>query len=370
MDIRVDNRLAGGEDKIRELAGLSGKALDEMWKDSWIAGGIGSSMNELIKEIDMAAGELRYANDRIVVVAAGPLGHMIRAGLAPLQAPGKKEVLVFGETLSAEDHRALLEGAERKNLAMIAVSCGQEPVAQCAAYACLKNLIRDKYGPEKFSEHIVFILPEDIDEDSYFGQESGEYPAKLRVLKADVHPAFAANTEAMLFPLMAAGADIRSYMDGFREMLASTWWDQDADRYSLYLAQHALSGGCEDVICWQRELHGLAQWVAAAHRAAGIDSRALFLPEDKEHLREGAFQTVVLVEQEKTDIMLPMFPGASAEGSMNEMVKEHARNAHEQGTLIAVEELNAHGLGQLTCFLQLSCGISKWILGNRGLQAD
>ena len=362
--IYVDNRNAGREERIADLIGWSGRALDAMWSESWIRDAIGFGSRQWLKELELFCEEFRYQNNRICVVAPPVAADMIRAGLDALQKTGKKRVFLFGESLSARDFQDTLEILEEKNGGMIAISMGEESPWQNAAYACIKALLKNKYGSPGFADHIRVLVPEEglfpDDEKCYFRSEADEGRVRFRPLSQDINPCYSAGTEAMLVPMMLAGSDGKAYYDGFRGMLSSTWWDRDADRYSLYLSQETE----EDVVIWQRELMGLGRWVCAIHRDLGIDSRVLFAPEDLDHVRPGAFQTRILIQKEDTDIMLPLFPGAGAEGSLNEMLKEQAEDNFGRGTRISLDQMSPHTLGELMAFLQISNGIVRWIMAN------
>ena len=178
------------------------------------------------------------------------------------------------------------------------------------------------------------------------------------------------------------------YLNGFHEMVISTWWDADADQYSLQLSRYR----AEDILYWQTELSGLAEWLAGMHRTAGIDARPLFCPSELPLRRmkgigdqitidelgapEAAFATQLMVERENSDIMLPAFPGAIGDGSLNELLRSQARavlspsllERMKSGTTqdicgVRMTEITPYEYGQMTAFLQISHGITQFVIG-------
>ena len=59
MGINVIHRFLEGEDVIRWARDCSGPALDDIWKESWLQDGIGSRLNALVGNLEMAAGAMR-----------------------------------------------------------------------------------------------------------------------------------------------------------------------------------------------------------------------------------------------------------------------------------------------------------------------
>jgi hypothetical protein len=177
----------------------------------------------------------------------------------------------------------------------------------------------------------------------------------------------------MLFPMMVAGVNAGNYVRGFREMLSSPWWDQDADRFGVYMGSVAVcslenaSVQVEDILCWQPELLGVCRWLAVARQAWDVAAQALYMPREEALLRESAARITFLCNEEPADILLPVFPGVSPEGSLNQMTREAAEALYEQrdGVLITLDSLDAAELGRLMAYLQLSLGIAGWIPRNR-----
>jgi hypothetical protein len=187
------------------------------------------------------------------------------------------------------------------------------------------------------------------------------------MLADDYQAAYSANTMALLLPVMAAGIDGRAYMDGFREMIADTWWDADGDEFSLSLAASVKSGRkAEDILIWQRELAAFGGFVAELHRRCGMDAVKVVMPGQHLALRDGAYRTLFILEKEDRDVMLPAFPECGPEGSLNIMLQDAAKEYFNDsvGTKIMLQELTPYDFGRFVAFVQISAGITAFILNN------
>ena len=339
MGIIADNSRAGDEAEIRLWREKSGKALDELWKRSWIRDGISPGAGRL-KELELQLSEFSSLCDMIVLVADGSMAAMLRGMLRALTGTGHKKLVVFGGTLSAGSYRVLFQEMEKHSCGMVAFSCGEETLAQRTAFATIRKFLQDRYGTDGAGRRIRIVLN---GEARYLAEEASADGHEMHLLEADVQAAEASGTDAMLVPGLLAGADMQAFMEGFRRMLTSTWWDRDADCYSLCLAGHRE----EDIVYWQREFTGAAEWIATLHKAIGIDARTVFMPRD-------------------SDIMLPPFPGADPDGSLNEMAKSamEALWRRTTGTKLTLDGMTPGDYGELVCFLQISSGITGFILQN------
>ena len=384
MGINVIHRFLEGEDVIRWARDCSGPALDDIWKEAWLQDGIGSRLNALVGNLEMAAGAMRYKCDRIVLVAEGAVADMLEAML--FLAPEKDRVKLVRGTLSAGELSRVIEDLEQGSAGLIGVAMGEESPSFCAVFATLRKLIADRYSQEKkdrlkaiygrrstyLSEEMErgdmegFRLPEAYD-------PGEEFPASASPLAAGTAAACLASSVAMIFPMMVAGINAGAYVRGFIEMLASPWWDRDADQYGLYLGSSVVgsweSGEDleEDLLFWQPELRGVCRWMAAIRRAWGAEARALCLPEEAAMRRPSARATTLFCEEEEADIMLPAFPGVSPEGSLHEMTREAAEALYQStgGTMIRLDRMDAEELGRLMAYLQLSFGIAGWLPRNQ-----
>jgi glucose-6-phosphate isomerase len=344
--------------------GDSGAALDELWRMSWIKSSMLPDKNETVDEADNLAGEMRSKSDKIVIVAGGAVGHLTEAALAALKPAGGREIIVAGESLSASDFTSLAEKLKAGNFSMIAVANEDETPSQSASYTFVRRLLTERYGSRGANSRTTVIAS---GKSRFIAENAVNGGIKPLMLAEDAQAVYSGNTMALLLPLMAAGIDGRAYMDGFREMIVDTWWDADGDEFSIDLAAAVKSGRTmEDVVIWQSELAAFGSWVESLHRSCGIDARRVMMPGQKSGLRKDACRTLFIVEKENSDVMLPAFPGCGPEGSLNIMLQTAAEEhfAETAGTKIMLEEMTPFDFGRLAAFVQISAGITSFILNN------
>ena len=348
---------------IEQMKNRCGQALDEIWNRSWMRYAVTKADQECLPQVQAAAELLTENSDAVVVLAEGLLAEQIRAAVAAASPEEKKaEVMVFGETLSPSDYVSLLEKLENLRFSVLLVSDSEESLFLRGAYALIKKLLIARFGKEQAAERVAAVLGSGS---VTFAREAAEedYP---QIFMPELTAEFAANSAAVLVPLAIKGVNVKDYLDGFYEMLASPAWDRDAVDYA---AGRAVSGGAKTMYVWQRQLEDFA----------ALQGNVVFMPE-REGLGESGksgkpavgqaepFETLLLVEEDAADIMMPFFEGCNEDGSLNLLMKDSARAAFKNeapGSEISLPVMNDRNLGQLFAFFQLSEAITEYLLFSR-----
>lgn len=348
---------------IEQMKSKCGQALDEIWNRPWMRYAVTRADQECLPQVQSTAELLTKNSDAVVVLAEGLLAEQIRAAAAAASPEVQKaEVIVFGETLSPSDYTSLLEKLENLRFSVLLVSDSEESLSLRGAYALLKKLLIAKFGKEQAAERVAAVLGAGS---VLFAQEAAteDYPQiSLPQLTAE----FAAGSAAVLLPLAIKGVDTKVYLDGFYEMLASPAWDKDAADYAV---GRAVCGGEENLYIWQRQIEAFA----------ALQGNTVFMP-GAEGIRicgksgkaaggqMRSFETLLLVEEDAADIMMPFFEGCNEDGSLNLLMRDSARAAFKNenpGAEISLPVMNDWNLGQLFAFFQLSEAITEYLLFSR-----
>lgn len=358
----------------RNFSEASGKALDRIWTTSWVKEGISPDVEKRASEAVEAVSELRNITDKILIVSGGATARAIAAVLkatyyerTSVSVGNKGKCLMAGNSLSTSEYKKILDELQDKKFGMIAISCENEPVEEIAACATAEKLIRDRHGAEELDQRITVITGK---RGRYLPEMASRGAASLRMLPDDIYDANFAGSDGFLIPLAAAGVDVAEFLSGFKSMLASTIWDLDGDRYGICMAELALEGGSEDIIFWQEEMSKTAEWLCSLHRRAGVDSRIVYAPGESMYLRESAFQTHIFCADEDVDIMTPVFPGASREGTLSMLAAEKQEELFvgtgnkSERMRFTTENCKAYSMGEAMAFFQLSNEITMDILEN------
>lgn len=377
-------------------------ALDEMWGREWMNSLISTEeADQMVSGLSRMAEEIRERADRIVIVAEGPLYFMIDGALKALgSSRAADRIILMGSSLSAADYEKTLHHIRGKKTVMTAVAVEPESEVLLAAYVTVKKAIVDRAGGKNAGKDIVIAASPRAE---YLRKEAADEGLTLIDIPKNILPEEAAGTAAMAFPLFLMGIDGKSYIEGFREMIADPWWDQDAPEYALDLSMAAASedkgfghGLIERVVYWQSELSGVCRWISSLHQKSGILSRAVFMPEaggmllqnerDPEGIlpsllsgktqkpetllwqQEYGYETHVFLENEDRDIMMPLFPGGDPGGSLNQMTRENAEEYFEQMSkarraALKFDFMTPEEYGRLSAFLQMSALITGKVCG-------
>lgn len=355
------------QEALDGLRGKSNDALDTLWNAAWLKNSINKLDRSSLESLQETADKVRRQCEVAIVVAAGDVARMVKACTSAVrQREDCPEVIVFGDSFSPVEYAALLTELEKKDFVLISVATELEAVAMRGAFVCLKSLLISKYGSEKAADRIYAVAGKKsllIAEDA----AQNDYP--LISYPEDVPAIYGTNTAAALLPMAVKGADISAYLDGFRDMLASPRWDTDAADYSIARAIYKNAGGAkEHFLIWQKQLADFGKW--EENFFDGIQKRSLQMPEDGGADSEGAFETQIVIEEDQEDIMMPYFEGCHEDGSLNLLLHDVAgkyffeNSRGKAGIQITLERLDSYNLGQLAAFVQLSNGITEFLLNN------
>lgn len=334
-----------------------GEALDSLWQTAWVRMAITKSDRNPLTALQEIADKLAYQSSVVLVIAAGEAGRMIK-GLTDA-VPGRSDradVLVFGDTLSSADYAGLLDRLEGEDFSILAVTEGEESVSWRGAFACLKKLLVSKYGQEAAAVRICAVAGK---QSSVLANDAMENDYPLINWPEEIPAAMGAGTVGALLPLAVKGAVLEEYLDGFYDMLADPAWDLDGADYgtarAVWRKEH---GGRENLLIWQRQLLNLGKW----------RGRTLWMPEEQSSDCAEEFAVMVTADSDEEDVMMPYFEGCNEDGSLNLLLRETAdryflqENMKGRSVRIVIERLDSYTLGQLAAFLQLSDGITDFLL--------
>lgn len=349
------------------LRNKSNDALDALWNAAWLKNSINKLDRGNLESIKAMAEKISGQCETAVILATGGMAKMIKAvtSAISLKEDGA-DVIVFGDTFSPAEYAELMTDLDKKDFVLIAAVEGLEAVADRGAFVCLKRLLVSKYGSADAVERIYAIAGK---QSKLIAEDAAESDYPLISYPDDVAAIYGANTVAALLPIAIKGGDMEAYLDGFHDMLASPAWDIDGTDYSIARALYREAGGTkENFLIWQKQLMDLGKWQESFFD--GLEKRVLCMPQDAKADTGEAFDTMVIIEKDEDDIMMPYFEGCNEDGSLNLLLNDTAKkyffenNQRKTGINITVERLDAYTLGQLTAFVQLSNGITEFLLNN------
>ncbi len=333
--------------------------LDQLWESQWVRRSITRADMAQAEELQALGDKIAQSADVTVVLASGQMAKLLRAGISAAEpVEEKSKVIVFGDTFSPSAYASLLHSLEGKSFTLLAISEAEESLQLRGAYSVLKQQLISSCGKEQAADRIFAIAGK---ESKFLTAEAAaeDYPL---LSYPEIPAAYGAGTSALLLALAIKGVNLELYLSGFYDMLASPSWDLDGVDYAVGRAAYRKAcgkdsgAGEELLLVWQNQLVDFGAWYGSCRR----------MPSQSANVElESAFQTLLLVEKDSLDIMMPYFDGCNEDGSLNLLMAEEANRHFEKtacGVKVSLTHMDDYNLGQLFAFMQLSKGITDLLV--------
>lgn len=349
-----------------------------------------------LERIQAAAEQIRSDSEACVVVGIGSSYLGPRAAIELLQGPdrnlsrGKIQIFFAGNSLSTRRWNELVSLLEGKDFSVIVISKSGTTLEPAIAFRGLKWMLERRYGTEEANNRIYAITDP---EHGALRQMAKEQSWQSFEIPPNVGGRFSVLTAVGLLPMAVAGIDIRRVLSGAaraREAydlrsFENPVWLYAAVRNLLYRSGKAIEilesfePGFRSFGLWWQQLFGESEgkegrglFPAYAELTADLHSLGQLIQEGQRNL----FETVVRFAAPEQGYTIGSevrnLDGLNyLAGKSLDFVQEQAFlgtvEAHADGgaPVITVDcgELTEETVGELFYFLQLSCGVSAYILG-------
>ena len=353
---------------------------------------------EEIKRIQTAAETIRSDSDVCVVVGIGGSYLGPRAAIELLQGPnhnigkgkGNPQIFFAGNGLSTRHWNELMRLLDGRDFSVIVISKSGTTTEPAIAFRGLKWMLERKYGTDEANRRIYAIT------DPCKGalrQMADEQGWKTFVIPPSAGGRFSVLTPVGLLPMAVAGIDIMEMLNGAMDAKESydlrsfenPVWLYAAVRNLMYRSGKTIElfesyePGFKMFGGWWQQLFGESEgkdgkgiFPVTAEFTADLHSLGQMIQQGERNL----FETMVRFDAPEEKYII----GSDVKnldglnylaGKTLDFVDEQAclgtLSAHVDGgvpvILINCGELNARKVGELFFFLELSCGISAYILG-------
>ena len=353
---------------------------------------------EEMERICQAARTIRENSDVCVVVGIGGSCTGARAAIELLQGPnrnigkgkGDPQIFFAGNSLSTRHWNELMRLLEGRDFSVIVISKSGETLESALAFRGLRWNLQLKYGTDEANRRIYAVTDP---EEGSLRQMAREADWETFPIPTDVGGRFSVLTAVGLLPMAVAGIDIMELMAGAAEAreafdlrsFENPVWLYAAVRNALYRSGKKVEifGGWEPGFrsfgSWWQQLFGESEgkdgkgiFPVPAEFTGDLHSLGQMIQDGERNL----FETMVrFCPPEQTYTIVPDWKDLDGlnylEGKTLDFVDEQAYQgtlaAHVDGgvSVITVDcgELCAASVGQLLYYLELSCGISAYILG-------
>lgn len=355
--------------------------------------------DELVTRIEATAKRLRENCDYVVCVGIGGsyLGaKAVNSALADnfeyyyAPNPGEPKVLYAGQNIG-EDYTAQLEKLlTGKRFGIIVISKSGTTTEPAIAFRILKELLEKQAGKEKAKDLIVAVT--DANKGALRTMSNNE-GYETYVIPDNVGGRFSVLTPVGLLPIAVAGHDIRTLLQGAKDMEAQTAHpgsDNQAQTYALMRNALYKSGKkIELLVNFDPSLHYISEWWKQLYgESEGKDGKGIFpasvdfttdLHSMGQWIQQGErsiFETVISVAKPSVERRIPEdkenldginYLAGKRIDEVNKMAELGTKMAHVDGGVpnmrIEIESVNEYNLGQLIYFFEKACGISGYMLG-------
>ena len=353
---------------------------------------------EEISRILKAAEKIRAESEVCVVVGIGGSYLGPRAAIELLQGPnhnigkgkGDPQIYFAGNGLSTRHWNELMRLLEGKDFSVIVISKSGTTTEPAIAFRGLKWMLERKYGTEAANSRIYAITDP---AKGALRQMADEQGWETFVIPPSAGGRFSVLTPVGLLPIAVAGIDIMAMMNGAADAkeaydlrsFENPVWLYAATRNLLYRNGKVIElfetfePGAKMLGGWWQQLFGESEgkdgkaiFPATAELTADLHSLGQLIQEGERNM----FETMVRFDAPEQKYVigsdLKNLDGLNyLTGKTLDFVDEKAylgtMAAHVDGGVpvitLDVGELDDKKLGELFYFLELSCGVSAYILG-------
>ena len=353
---------------------------------------------EEISRIQKAAEKIRRESDACVVVGIGGSYLGSRAAIELLQGPnhnmgkgkGNTQIYFAGNSLSTRHWNELMRLLEGRDFSVIVISKSGTTTEPAIAFRGLRWMLERKYGTDEANNRIYAIT------DPCKGalrQMASEEKWESFVIPPSTGGRFSVLSPVGLLPMAVAGIDILEVLNGAMDAkeaydlrsFENPVWLYAAVRNLMYRTGkttelfESFEPGFRMFGSWWQQLFGESEgkngkglFPAAAEFTADLHSLGQMIQQGQRNL----FETMVRFDPPEKQYTIggdwKNLDGLNyLEGKTLDFVDEQAFlgtvAAHVDGGVPVIimdcGELNARKVGELFYFLELSCGISAYVLG-------
>ena len=349
---------------------------------------------EELERILVDANYVREHFDILVVCGIG--GSYLGAkcaldALNGLKSDDKLEIIFMGQTFSPNYVAQVLEYLKGKNFAINVISKSGTTTETSISFRLLKDLLEKQIGKEAARKAIYATTDKEKGALKTLCNQEGY---ATYVLPGNIGGRYSVLTAVGLFPLAAAGIDVKAMLEGAQEARAA-YDSTDLDtnicyRYAVsrdYMLRHNYP--VEMFITYEPQMSQISEWIKQLFgESEGKEKKGLFpasatfstdLHSLGQFIQDGSpilFETIINVLNPKQDVIIPHddqdLDGLNyLEGKNLAVVNQNAFEgtllAHTQDggvpcNVIEIDTLDAKTLGHLFYFFMRTCAMAAYLL--------
>ena len=349
------------------------------------------------EDLERIVKDAQYVRDNFdILVVCGIGGSYLGAkcaldALNGLKSNDKLEIIFMGQTFSPNYVSQVMEYLKGKNFAINVISKSGTTTETSISFRLLKDLLEKQVGKEKARKAIFATTDKEKGALKTLCNQEGY---ATYVLPGNIGGRYSVLTAVGLFPLAAAGVDVKAMLKGAQE--AREAYDNAnlkenlCYRYAItrdYMYRH--NKPVEMFVTYEPQMSQISEWLKQLFgESEGKEKKGLFpasatfstdLHSLGQFVQDGTpllFETILNVLNPQSDIVIPHddqdLDGLNyLEGKnlafVNQKAFEGTLKAHtEDGgvpcNVITVDKLDAKTLGHLFYFFMRACAMSAYLL--------
>ena len=349
------------------------------------------------EELERMIKDAQYVRDHFdILVVCGIGGSYLGAraaleALNGLKSDDKLEIIFMGQTFSPNYVSQVMEYLKGKRFAINVISKSGTTTETSISFRLLKELLEKQVGKEGAKKAIYATTDKEKGALKTLCNQEGY---ATYVLPGDIGGRYSVLTAVGLFPLAAAGIDVKAMLEGAQE--ARKAYDSTDINTNLcyqyavtrdYMLRHGKP--VEMYVTYEPQMSQISEWLKQLFgESEGKEHKGLYpssatvstdLHSLGQYVQDGTpllFETIINVMEPKQDVVIPHdqddLDGLNyLEGKnlafVNQKAFEGTLQAHEDGgvpcNVFYIDKLDEYNLGYLLYLFMRACAMSAYMLG-------
>ncbi len=349
------------------------------------------------EELERLLKDAEYVRNNFdVLVVAGIGGSYLGAkcaidALKGLKGEDKPEIIFMGQTFSPNYTAQVLKYLENKKFAINVISKSGTTTETSIAFRLLKDLLEKKVGKEEARKAIFAVTDKEKGALKTLCNQEGY---ATYVLPGNIGGRYSVLTPVGLFPLAAAGVNVKAMLLGAQEarkefdstnLKENMCYRYAVSRDYMYRNNHPV----EMYVTYEPQMSQISEWLKQLFGESEGKEKKGLLPTSAtfstdlhslgQFIQDGSpilFETILNVLNPNDDVAIPSteedldglnYLAGKKLSYVNQMAFQGTLNAHEVDggvpcNVITIEKLDAETLGYLFYFFMRACAMSAYLL--------
>lgn len=342
---------------------------------------------EAISKLIEKANKVRTDADVFVLIGVGGSNNSARSVIKALQTKESPKVLYAGNNISAHYVNKLLRELEGKSVYINVIAKNFETLEPGIGFRVLRSYLEKAYG--KKAKERIFVTGT---KGSYLHQLATEHGYEFLVFPDNIGGRYSAICDVGLFPMAVAGIDIRSIIQGAKDMreclLSDDYSNNLALKYATYRNLLLQKGyDIEMLAFFEPQLEYFAKWwIQLFAESEGKDNKGIFpvasnysedLHSVGQYVQDGQkiiFETFIDIQEQNSSLILQKdhvedrfeYLNEKDFWDINKVAFEATIGAHSDSGIpcikLTLPALNEYYFGQMFYLFEYSCYLSGCIL--------